>query len=399
MSAARPGGCQPRRWSGWAAILTTLLLAACTSSAAPAPRSGTDGAGSQAKPAAAGQPAAASQPAAPRAWDEQALYEAAKQEGLVTMYGTVGEREVIDHVRPLWEQRYPGIRVEVVEGNSPQTQERVLTEQRVGNVKGDLVIGGSIDLYRTMTTDSGYLADPVELPEASAVLPVLQEHYAPAGGRVVAVRTLIYGLLVNTSVLRTEQDRPTSYADLLEPRFKGQAVAHDPRIDGPGNYWFLVASRAPNVGEDYLRRLYAEQDVRLDTSPREFEIVVVRGERGVGLGMQPRQLVANPGAPLQWIVPREGVLYIPIGLGMLKNAPHPNAAQLYMNFRLSEEAQRAEYQKIGSAPSRVVSGLENEPYLLSGKPLLGIGTVSWAMLESDIPQGRKLAEEIVEGRR
>src|SRR5205823_6214597 len=120
----------------------------------------------------------------------------------------------------------------------------------------------------------------------------------------------------------------------------------------------LVASRAPNVGEEYLRRLYAEQDVRLDTSPREFEVVVVRGERGIGLGMQPRQLVANPGAPLQWIVPREGVLYIPIGLGMLKNSPHPNAAQLYMNFRLSEEAQRAEYQKIGSAPSRLVSGLE-----------------------------------------
>ena len=46
------------------------------------------------------------------------------------MYGTVGEREVIDHLRPMWEQRYPGIRVEVVEGNSPQTQERVLTEHR-----------------------------------------------------------------------------------------------------------------------------------------------------------------------------------------------------------------------------------------------------------------------------
>ena len=61
------------------------------------------------------------------------------------------------------------------------------------------------------------------------------------------------------------------------------------------------------------------------TDRSEFEIVVVRGERGVGLGMQPRQLVANPGAPLQWIVPREGVLYIPIGMGMLKNAPHPMA--------------------------------------------------------------------------
>ena len=45
------------------------------------------------------------------------------------------------------------------------------------------------------------------------------------------------------------------------------------------------------------------------------------------------------GAPVKQIRPVEGVGVTPIGQSLLKNAPHPNAAKLWIEWSLSEEGQ------------------------------------------------------------
>ena len=45
------------------------------------------------------------------------------------------------------------------------------------------------------------------------------------------------------------------------------------------------------------------------------------------------------GLPVRAIVPEEGVPYVALGPALLKNAPHPNAARLFMNFMLERGGQ------------------------------------------------------------
>ena len=44
-----------------------------------------------------------------------------------------------------------------------------------------------------------------------------------------------------------------------------------------------------------------------------------------------------PFRPIRIIAPREGVAYTRLDLAMLKNAPHANAARLFMNYYYSKE--------------------------------------------------------------
>jgi iron(III) transport system substrate-binding protein len=46
------------------------------------------------------------------------------------------------------------------------------------------------------------------------------------------------------------------------------------------------------------------------------------------------------GAPIKQLRPEEGVGITPINQALIKNAPHPNAAKLWIEWSLSEEGQK-----------------------------------------------------------
>ena len=63
------------------------------------------------------------------------------------------------------------------------------------------------------------------------------------------------------------------------------------------------------------------------------------------------------GLPVKAVVMEEGVPYVPINFAQLKNAPHPNAARVFINFFLEEESQ-LQYANNWMTP--VVKGLKDK---------------------------------------
>jgi iron(III) transport system substrate-binding protein len=63
------------------------------------------------------------------------------------------------------------------------------------------------------------------------------------------------------------------------------------------------------------------------------------------------------GLPLKTVVPSEGAVYVVYDAAIFKNAPHPNAARLLLDFLLSDEAQ-AIYAEDGYGP--VVEALQKK---------------------------------------
>ena len=76
-------------------------------------------------------------------------------------------------------------------------------------------------------------------------------------------------------------------------------------------------------------------------------------------------MIANrrAGAPVKQIKPSDGVGVTPIGQSLIKNAPHPNAAKLWIEWSLSNEGQQVLAQQGYAVVRKGVKAVEPEANL------------------------------------
>jgi iron(III) transport system substrate-binding protein len=88
------------------------------------------------------------------------------------------------------------------------------------------------------------------------------------------------------------------------------------------------------------------------------------------------------GARLKMMIPKEGLVLLPQCLFILKQAAHPNASKLWLDFMLSEAG-----QKIQIARESLISGRDGAPSALPDYPLsldrLKVIPVDWERMTSD----------------
>jgi iron(III) transport system substrate-binding protein len=131
-------------------------------------------------------------------------------------------------------------------------------------------------------------------------------------------------------------DEPKSWKDLADPKWTGKILADDPRALGGGFNAFVA--QHDKIGADFLKKL-AGQKLVFSRDLRESERRVARGEFPVYAPFLFNDFSSMRGLPIKAIVPVEGVPYVQFVASMIKNAPHPNAALLFINFLLSDDAQ------------------------------------------------------------
>ena len=85
------------------------------------------------------------------------------------------------------------------------------------------------------------------------------------------------------------------------------------------------------------------------------------------------QKTKNPSVPIKQIKPAEGMMMIALWMSAVKNAPHPNAARLWINWRLSQEGQEI-LGKEGQAPVRTGVNTPHEETNMDGVKLLYLDT-------------------------
>ena len=85
--------------------------------------------------------------------------------------------------------------------------------------------------------------------------------------------------------------------------------------------------------------------------------------------------LALKGLPVQTIVPSEGAAYAEEVCSVLKNAPHPNAARLFINYFQSDEAQLI-YGNAGMTPVVKDVGERTAPEVRAFATAKLLGTVT-----------------------
>ena len=307
-----------------------LILAACSPPMA-------------AQPTAAPTAAPAKPPAAQdtMARITEMYYEAARKEGALIVYGA-GEKALWEPVRDAFAKRFPGINVEGVDQRGRETREKIIAEQQSRNYVADIAISGPDT--QAQLAEAGFVEEYAAI-DLDKTIPALRHQHARSSPRAVT----LYGWAVNTNLVPPDQE-PKSWNDVLDPKWKGKMVMDDPRGSGPGGTNMYGPEKM--IGQTYTTRL-AEQDVFFATQDGPLWTALVRGERALFLSAGHPSAIAQrrAGAPIKYIKPAEGVGLTPSSQSLIKNAPHPNAAKLWIEWILTEEGQTA-IASVGYAPVR-----------------------------------------------
>ena len=275
---------------------------------------------------------------------------AAKKEGQVNIYIYRYERLLQDFKR-----EYPGITVQAVTGRGSEMSNRIMAERRAGKFIADVYSGGTNSLFNTLY--KGKALDPLKpllvLPEVTDTSKWYgNEHrYAdPEGKHIFAFigSASSSQLSYNTNLVNPKEFK--SYADLINPKWKGKIVALDPRDTGLGatmQFYFYN----PQIGPEYMRKFFGGMDNTYAKNWQQMTNWLAHGKFAICMGCKDSQRAKNQGLPVDdfdtthW---KEGSSFSAGGgsLAYMNQAPHPNAAKVFINWFLSRKGQIA-LQKLG----------------------------------------------------
>ena len=304
------------------------------------------------------------------------LAAAAKREGSLNLYASMAEKDLRRLVAE-FERRY-GIKVNVWRSGKNKVLQRAVTEARAGRFEVDVVHNPSPEmelLHRER------LLQPVRSPYQEQLIPeAVAPHREWAGPRVY-----IFVQAYNTQKVKAEE-LPKTFDDLLDPRWKGRIA-----IEGKEQEWFFTLVRA--MGEDkglgFFRELVAKNGLSVRSGNALLNNMVVAGEVPLALTLYsylPEQS-RRAGAPIAWLALEPTIAYTD-GIGVMKRAPHPNAAVLFYDFVLSDG------QTLLAELNHVISNKRNEPYLRKFK----LQFIDVDAVLTDYDRWTKIFEDTIYGR-
>jgi len=254
----------------------------------------------------------------------------AKTDGKVVVYSAYVGAPSSRNVAKAFETKY-GIRVELLEVRGSEIRERVRVEQASGRFIGDVLYSsvGQVKLHEV----EDKTVDPLpKMPNLARLTPQFPQDTAFA-----PTMTIPYGILVNTSLVKPG-DEPKSWADLADPKWQGKILSDDTRAIGGGYLMMFAMHDSPALGVPYLDRLAANKPV-MTRDQRESQRRTARGEFAVYIPFILTDTPTLKGLPVKAVLPTEGLPYVLYGNAPLKGSTRANAAKLYIDFCLSEEAQ------------------------------------------------------------
>ena len=180
----------------------------------------------------------------------------------------------------------------------------------------------------------------------------LPPHYRDPNRYWVATHVYVMTPGLNTSLVPAAQ-RPKTYDDLLLPYWRDKMVWKPNDMSGAtGFVGNILTSMGEERGMDYLRKLAGQKIRMVNASARAILDQVIGGEYAMSLQIfnHHAAISAKKGAPVDWVRLNPSTVN-PSMVALPKNAPHPNAGQLFVEFMTSPEGQ-AIFQKADYLPAR-----------------------------------------------
>jgi iron(III) transport system substrate-binding protein len=310
--------------------------------------------------------AAELRPAWQREWER--TVQAAKKEGTLSLYLFQGEGE-LSAMAQLFQKKYPEINVVVTPGRGNTFAPKIMAERRAGKYLVDAYIAGA-----TTTYEAFYRAKILDSVRATLILPEVideskwwqgQHHYIDPEGKFIFVYLGNVGEYVSYHTRSLEASEIRSYWDFLQPKWKGKILSRDPKISGSQRIALRGFYHTSELGAEFIRRLYGEMDVTLTQEIRQTTDWLANGKFAICffcsdiLRAKLQGLAVDQFHTAQWKESRAISSGNMGSIALPSQAPHPNAARVFVNWLLSREGQMA-LQRAANTPNNSEESLRTD---------------------------------------
>ncbi|WP_157968954.1 ABC transporter substrate-binding protein [Tropicimonas sp. IMCC34011] len=270
------------------------------------------------------------------------------QDGNLRIYSAYPDEHMAALIEGFGAQ-YPDVDVQVSVQPGEQLLSTLELELRANAPQADLV-GLNQASIAALAADHDAFAE--YRPEG---LTNVRENLRDASGLSVPACVNVYLIQYNTNAI-SEDEAPESWMDLTDPQWADQVAMADPASSQSiqSFLWFISEYLPQNgngdFGWDYFGKL-TENGVRLEGSHGTIRDLTAAGERPLAVQLLANgQTSANRGDPTSLVWPTEGSPGEVSSFAMLDGAANREAAQAWLDFIVSPEAQAIMPDALGCAP-------------------------------------------------
>lgn len=270
--------------------------------------------------------------------------EAAKREGELVFYSAM-RAEDTDQMVKAFTKKYPFVKGNYYRAGGDPLLQRILTEAKSGKHLFDVV--SALGTQVIMLKDKGLLA-----PYRSSHQAAYGKGFYDPEGYWTDTYDLYITIAYNTKMV-PKNAVPTSWQDLLDPRWKDGKICLDLRRHD----WFyaMMEVMGAEKGKSFMEGLRAQQPtfrqgntlIQQLMTAGEFPLAVTYAHTV--------EYTRTKGAPIDW-VPLDPMIAVSEPIALYRRAPHPNVGKLFIDFMLSQEG-----ANLLRAQQRIPARLDVEP--------------------------------------
>ena len=289
----------------------------------------------------------------------------AKREGRVRVF--LYQRDNIETAVKAFESKFPDIQVIAASTPAAETAPRLMAERRAGKFLWDVCICGPTTPLSVL-----YPAKALDPIKPALILPEVidqtqwwesRHHYMDPEGAFIFVfvgSTDMPNVFYNKTQVDPKEFK--SYWDLVNPKWRGKIVSLDPRQPGRQRVGGRLLFNIRELGEKFLTRFFTEMDVTLSRDERQAMDWLAVGKFTLCLFCGNIEAARAQGLPIEefdvfrW-KETPGISSGSNGsIALMNQAPHPNAAKVFINWLLSRDGQ-ASFQRIMNSENLLVESM------------------------------------------
>ncbi len=255
---------------------------------------------------------------------------------------TSHKKEVYQPVVREFEER-TGIWVEVTAGGTQEMLDKIRDNVDFGDV--DLMFGGGVESLEAYKQSFA----PYRAQDAAE----LDSHFLSVDDSWTPFTELPIVFIYNPKLVSLEQ-APKDWQEFLDGTWKGQIAFADPLHSGT-SYTILCTMMAISGmhQKKLLDTFKAQLDGQVLSGSGDVLTAVATGQCLVGITLEESALkeIAK-GNDIAMVYPESGTSALPDGCAILKNAPHPDNAEKFIDFIISEDTQEFAVESLYRRPVR-----------------------------------------------
>ena len=226
-----------------------------------------------------------------------------------------------------FKKKNPGIEVDYQSAGAGKLMAKIAAERQSGRILADVIWTSEVPDFYKMKQE-GILAQ-YKSPVFKEVLNPFEDY----DGYFTAARFGTLGIAINTDKIKTP---PAQWSDLLKPEYKGAFGIADPALSGTA--YMSVALLEKQFGWEFFEKLHGNQ-ARIGKGSGQVIDDTASGELSASLAVD---YITNDkvkkGAKIALYYPPE-LLLVPSPVAIFKGSANTEAAQKFVDYLLSQEAQ------------------------------------------------------------